>query len=342
MSEAAAGSGRLGGKIAEVAGVRWLRAPVNALLVWGSAVDGEDAMCLLGVDCCLLEMGLPGAGDEGRMLLSGEGGAADLEQVREDLRDAYRDLGVRAVGVGCGGVLAVGGYDGVLKLVNTLTWRRIVSWSLDEPCVDEKRAPTVYVERDGVGEGEENEEGVGNRLGSARRERCFDAVDGLGRVVVMTRKRRDAFGGGETVLKGGVGMLHFSPDGRWLCARSENAANVLFVADVRAVCIVSALVLCEDVQSVAWSAGAGGDGVKLALTTDGECVYFWSEEGAAVVRVPDGLEKESVVQRASSNRNFRGKGRGFRAARVVWGPDDETLLAVDNATDGSYCVVYAN
>lgn len=359
------GSKALGGKITDVAGIRWLASPQNAILVWGQPVDGPDALCLLGIDCSLIQMGMPDrvsvSPDAGvssslvstpsrnRKAVSREARTgADINVLEEDLRDTYRDLGIKNVAVSFdGGILAIGGHDGVLRLVNALTWRRIAAWNMGAPCVDEKEPPTVYVERELVSDasGDENEHrntNPGHARTRRRKVRHFDAVDGLGEIVVTKRKIKSVFSGVEDILNGGVGLVQFSPDGRWLCARSDSTTNVLFIIDTHKACIVNALVLTDDIQSASWSAQTAGGGTKLAVTSDGENIYFWCEAGAAVVQVPDGLERESVIATASKNRRYRGKGRGFRASRVTWPSGDDALLAVDGAADGSFCVVYVD
>jgi hypothetical protein len=142
----AVGAANLGGHITDICGVRWLPGPVNALLVWGRPQDGKEAICLLGVDGDLLHAGLPvdpAAEDE---ICAGydDNGIASGD---EDIAYYYRDLGIKTVSVARQGLVAIGGFDGNIRLINAFSWTHVAAWTLDTPCVDPLHPPAVYLER---------------------------------------------------------------------------------------------------------------------------------------------------------------------------------------------------
>jgi hypothetical protein len=391
----ASGSVALGGKIADVAGIFWLSKPHDSLFVWGQPADGPDAICLLGLDCRLLQEGMPGrtaehvADNAAAGLISAAGnlpiravtpsprskrrsrrrrsslaspqasrpsdGAAD----DEGLKDTYRDLGVKmASAVQGGSIVAIGGYEGTVHVVNTLTWTLVASWELDHPAIDQNYPPVVYIEREKLISAAESEirrstanssDGRATARQFVTRATHFEAVDCNGHIALPKRKQ---FGVGapgvDTLLQNGVGMVECSADGHWLALRSDRSPCVVYVADILYARLASVLVMKADVRCLSWSTSAGSevDNPRLAIATDGQNVSFWSENGAAVVRVPD-VHNQATPQHIAGREGrskplqslLRCSSQSFFVRRVAWNGDG-TLLALDTGTAGSFSVIY--
>jgi WD40 repeat protein len=236
----------------------------------------------------------------------------------------YRDLGVRSVAVtDDGAIAAVGGCDGTVRLINTLSWTLVASWNLERPTVDGDHRPAVYVEREKLlpGRGSENESGSANAATAAApralRTSYFEAVDGRGAIPLPPAAPNNK----QSPPPSGVSALCFSGDGRHLSATCAHAPSTIFIISVAHARLASALVLAAPVTAACWA--AGGRPARLAAAGGGASLYLWREDGAAAVRVPDGLG-----------------GGGFRARRVAWARECNALLATDAAVAGSFCVVY--
>lgn len=362
----AAGTVALGGRISEVAGLVWLAHPHTAIVAWGQPVDGLDAICLLGPDCALLQEGmacLPIASESSASsppaanstileaaartstsrtplrrrrrscnpstaspFLAANAAAAD-----DGLQDLYRDLGIKSVAIlQSGPVIAIGAYDGTLRLLNTLSWTLVASWNLDHPTVDADDQPSVFLQRETLMPTEDSENG---RPGVARTS-YFEVAEGIGRFALPPRKQfgQDAAGCSE-LSSTGVGVLTVSADSRWLAGRSDRQPCVVFVVDLRRVRLASALVMSADVHGLSWSTTAEAD-AQLVVALDGQAFAIWREDGAAIVKVPDLRRKGRAATYA------RGFSKPFLARRMVWNSGDDTLLALDAGLVGSFSVVY--
>lgn len=384
----ATGTVALGGRITEVAGLLWLREPHSSLFVWGQPIDGPEAICLLSLDCALLQEGIPesttaSAEDSASpsfALTSSppQGGHSTPSPLRRKQRrrrssfvlpspvlpsnstgsddvalDVYRDLGVKTASAVQGApIVAVGGYDGTVRILNVLSWTLIASWNLEHPTVDPNYQPTVYIQREKLLPAEEAENrppGMRDRRhmrpGIARAS-YFEAADCNEHIALPTRKQ---FGtgaaGDDDLLCCGVGLLHISADGRWLATRSDRLPCVVFIADIPHARLASVLVMSADVRSLSWSTATNvserNDSkiTRLAIATDGQFVSFWSEAGVAIVQVPDVKDKDSDG-RGRTVASTRGNTKPFLARRVVWNDGNDTLLALDTGAAGSFSVIY--
>lgn len=363
---AAAGTVALGGRITELAGLLWLTRPHCALFVWGQPVDGVDAICLLGPDCALLEEGMPSSSlaDESSaptptasrtpgveatktppssrrtqrrrrrsstLSTASQNLAASAVEVDDRQQDLYRDLGVKSATKLRGGpVIALGGYDGTIRLLNTTSWTLIASWNLDHPTVDADNQPAVFLQREKLTPAEDSE----NCRAGVARTSYFEVAEGIGRFALPPRKQfRHETECSDELQCTGVGLLRVSACGCWLAGRSDRQPCVVFVVDLRRARLASALVMSSDVRSLSWTTTADAD-AQLAVALDGQAFAIWREEGAAVVRVPDLQPKARRVTRAL------GIHKPFRPRRISWNTGDDTLFALDAGVGGSFSVVY--
>jgi hypothetical protein len=424
----AVGVAALGGSITEVCGVRWLASPQNCIFVWGLPRDGLDAVCLIGADGDLIQTGLPSnaavTATATDMKTSGttcentsedsDGGIKGDKHSRvnrtmnDDRRQSagaayyFRELGVRSAAVSPdNGMVAIGCFDGTLRLINVSTWKLIVSLNLDSPCIDDRNPPAVYFEREKLvprNADDENRADVRNVYeapqsrgnlpmgdhdcsGGVEKISFFDVVDGYGRFVIPPPTSTDStsHGAAETILQCGVAAVQFSADGRWLSARSQKLRNVVFVVDITRARLASTVVLREEARCMSWStqrlqARGGHEGTanpmdgdavdvddgsaRLAFVSDGSSIYFWSERGAAALRVPQGLtqipppsgsKRSEATGGAERNPRTRNPGavvhsraptKGFRPSRFLWSSGDRTGLAVDPTCSSSFSVMY--
>lgn len=266
------------GGLSSLAGLRWL--PCNRLLVWGGGrVVRGGGMALISLD----------------------GKVVRTKLKRWEETDGV-GLGIRGVAVSsCGRLVAMGGYDGVIRLVDVANWGVIKPFSLVTPEVSETEPPTVFREM-------ETESGKGT---------FFEVVQG-GLIEIGKRIRTAAKSG---VNAFGVCSVDFSACGAFLAARSAHAANVVLIWEVKKLRLAAMLVLQTDVSCMRWSGGSAPLG--LAVCCAGDSVYLWRRGGAAAVMVSGGAWRAP-----------------FYARKLAWAADDSALLVVDAISAKAFRTVF--
>lgn len=271
------------GGVSEVGGIAWAG---PRLLVWGGALDplGDRAMALLTPDGRLLRKGAPEPVDE---------------------RDYACDggLGIRALSVSdCGGLLAVGGWNGVLRVVTVEQWTEVAAFDHGAPAFDAEAPPALFRE---------------NARAHARLAATFELVHEVEHISV-------AVGGAQArELKQGVAIVEFARWSKFLASVADSSRNVLFIWSVAKLRLAAVLVLQADIVSVAWATTPSGP--ACVVVTGGDHVYVWKEEGAAAVR----------VEEATRGRG----GRKRTLAKILTAPGKHAAVVVDSAKPpGGACV----
>lgn len=341
------GGGQLGG-VTDIVGVRWV-VDERSVIIWGSATDrnGYGAIAMVSLT--------------GAVVMAGDAGFEESFRLGKGVVGCNvggGGLGINTVGLNAQrSVAVVGGYDGVLRVVNLVTWREVVGFNHERPCVDEEAPPVIFKElTKGVAEENEDEDmenvsRVGNVTGDEGEEkggvRYFEVVECADEVEISKRVRWTE---GPRSTKFGVSYAEFSSCGRYVASRSDKAGNVVFVWDVHYLRLCAVLILEQDATCLSWSRGreerkeevvkgaAERDGrvegrantedevgCQLAVVGGGEYVYLWRRSGAAAVRIRPA-------------HRWRGE---FMARKVGWGCNNSALVVSDGVSAKAFLVVYA-
>lgn len=188
-----------------------------------------------------------------------------------------------------GGLLALGGYDGVVRIIQMDRWVVLSAVVPGEPTSEEGADVAVYREQPRVGRA------------ASKMLHTIGAVD-------VTRG------------DGAGGVTHLALRNGWLGAVDERARNVVCIYEHHAdnptvTTLRGALVLRSAVSSIAWI-GMQGDPAGALIAVSGGCqAYVWRKQGAAAV---------AVERRGTPHALSRIVGAGVNA-----NPDATRLLLVD-------------
>ena len=191
-----------------------------------------------------------------------------------------------ALGVKCAPVwspdgkqLALGSYDGCVRLLNTLTWKCMADFQHSSATV---RKSALEFSREVLTEDDAAVEAAitdGSLLDTR--------VDGSGDDRRVHRVEPDP---AKPNPKMGVGVVSFSPSGAYLASRSDEHPNTVWVWDCRRIKAHAVLEFRSRVTSFKWKPEGGGGGEeesKLAIATGCSSVFVWAEGGGmAKVDVP--------------------------------------------------------
>eukprot|EP00911_Craspedida_sp_UC1_P002576 UC1_evm2s1909 len=112
----------------------------------------------------------------------------------------------------------------------------------------------------------------------------------------------------------GVGWMSWSHDSKYLATRNDNAPRVLWVWDVARLRLCAVLEHRESLRDATWHPVEN----KLALSTGGAQIFFWSKDGSSCVKVPTEAP--------------------FSCTTLQWSPDGSSLILRDR---DSFCVASA-
>ncbi|KAF6261305.1 quinon protein alcohol dehydrogenase-like superfamily [Scenedesmus sp. NREL 46B-D3] len=221
---------------------------------------------------------------------------------------AYGDgLGVRSVAWSPGGdLLAVGSYDQVVRVLNSVTWQPLLECQHGSP-VDEPAEVAVYQEveepRGVLAPMQVQQQQVAAKRDTrARYLVCPLPVD-VTNIPPPTNKPNP---------KLGVSSIAWSPNSSLLSTVNENMPHAVWIWDVLSASLAAVLVHISSVRSMAWS--PAGD--CLAVGTSSSRVYVWTAEGASIVHIPLA---------------------GFSAAQLAWAPDGSNFALMDQE---AFCCAY--
>ncbi|XP_057355625.1 WD repeat-containing protein WRAP73 isoform X5 [Manis pentadactyla] len=186
--------------------------------------------------------------------------------------------------------LAVGSYDGKVRVLNHVTWKAITEF--EHPT--NINNPKIPILRGGVGllrlqvvykEAEKSPQQALDHLafppcraaaGLSSPESKYEIAS----VPVSLQMLKPAADRANPKI--GIGALAFSPDSYFLATRNDNVPNAVWIWDVRKLRLFAVLEQLRPVRSFHWDPQQP----RLAICTGGSKVYLWSPAGCVSVQVP--------------------------------------------------------
>nr|XP_040143732.1 WD repeat-containing protein WRAP73 isoform X2 [Ictidomys tridecemlineatus] len=174
--------------------------------------------------------------------------------------------------------LAVGSYDGKVRLLNHVTWKMITEFG--HPAAINNPKIVVY---------KEVEKGPPLGLGRlsfppplplAAPLSASESKYEIASVPVSLQTLKPATDRANPRM--GVGMLAFSADSYFLATRNDNVPNTVWVWDIQKLRLFVVLEQLAPVRSFLWDPQQP----RLAICTGGSKVYLWSPAGCMSVQVP--------------------------------------------------------
>ncbi|XP_029411706.1 WD repeat-containing protein WRAP73 isoform X3 [Nannospalax galili] len=174
--------------------------------------------------------------------------------------------------------LAIGSYDGKVRLLNHVTWKMITEFG--HPVAINNPKTVVYKEAE-----KHPQLGLGRlafpppraMAGSlSTSESKYEIISGP----VSLRTLKPVADRANPRM--GIGMLAFSPDSYFLATRNDNIPNAVWVWDIQKLRLFVVLEHLSPVRSFQWDPQQS----RLAVCTGGSKVYLWSPAGCVSVQVP--------------------------------------------------------
>uniref|UniRef100_A0A2K6FJH3 WD repeat containing, antisense to TP73 n=1 Tax=Propithecus coquereli TaxID=379532 RepID=A0A2K6FJH3_PROCO len=168
--------------------------------------------------------------------------------------------------------LAVGSYDGKVRILNHVTWKMITEFG--HPAAVSNPKTVVYKEAQ-----KSPKLGLGRlpfpppRATSESKYEIASVPASLQTLKPLTDRANP---------KIGVGMLAFSPDSYFLATRNDNVPNAVWVWDMQKLRLFVVLEQLSPVRLFQWDPQQP----RLAICTAGSKVYLWSPAGCVSVQVP--------------------------------------------------------
>lgn len=248
---------------------------------------------------------------------------------------AYSDaMGIKKVSwAPCGQFLAVGSYDGQVRMLNHITWQILAehehtAGKIDGNEVDIYREHTMW---DGDG------------------ERTRYAVE-EGTVTVPVQKHDEM----KHPPQLGVGLAEWSHDSSLLLTRNDNMPTAVWIWETQTLSLKALLLHDDPVKEAKWDPGS----LRVALCTGNRKLFFWSADSAACVDVPiegftvNGMRWGGEKERrggtaAAEDGDGKGEADGevqtedkeFTGSDVII-LDDDAGNASKRKTFNHYCCVY--
>ncbi|XP_038190732.1 WD repeat-containing protein WRAP73 isoform X2 [Arvicola amphibius] len=174
--------------------------------------------------------------------------------------------------------LAIGSYDGKVRLLNHVTWKMITEFG--HPATINNPKTVVYKEAEKI-----PQLGLGHLSFPPPRSMAG---------ALSTSESKYEISSGPVALQTlkpvadranprmGVGMLAFSSDSYFLATRNDNVPNAVWVWDIQKLKLFVVLEHLSPVRSFQWDPQQP----RLAICTGGSKVYLWSPAGCVSVQVP--------------------------------------------------------
>ncbi|XP_051027280.1 WD repeat-containing protein WRAP73 isoform X2 [Acomys russatus] len=174
--------------------------------------------------------------------------------------------------------LAVGSYDGKVRLLNHVTWKMITDFG--HPAAINSPKTVVYKEAEKI-----------PQLGLAHLS--FPPPRAMAGALSTSESKYEIASGPVSLQtlkpvadranpRMGVGMLAFSSDSYFLATRNDNVPNAVWVWDIEKLKLFVVLEHMCAVRSFQWDPQQP----RLAICTGGSKVYLWSPAGCVSVQVP--------------------------------------------------------
>ncbi|XP_040843743.1 WD repeat-containing protein WRAP73 isoform X2 [Ochotona curzoniae] len=170
--------------------------------------------------------------------------------------------------------LAVGSYDGKVRILNHVTWKMITEFG--HPATINNSKIVVY---------KEAETSSQLALGPlpfppSRPLSASDSKYSVAAMPVSLQTLKPVADRANPRI--GVGMLAFSPDNYFLATRNDNVPNAVWVWDIQKLRLFVVLEHLAPVRAFQWDPQQP----RLAICTGGCRVYLWSRAGCVSVQVP--------------------------------------------------------
>ncbi|XP_052572143.1 WD repeat-containing protein WRAP73 isoform X2 [Peromyscus californicus insignis] len=172
--------------------------------------------------------------------------------------------------------LAIGSYDGKVRLLNHVTWKMITEFG--HPAAINNPKTVVYKEAEKI-----------PQLGHL----SFPPPRAMAGALSASESKYEIASGPVSLQtlkpvadranpRMGVGMLAFSSDSYFLATRNDNVPNAVWIWDIQKLKLFVVLEHMSAVRSFQWDPQQP----RLAICTGGSKVYLWSPAGCVSVQVP--------------------------------------------------------
>ncbi|XP_031235539.1 WD repeat-containing protein WRAP73 isoform X2 [Mastomys coucha] len=174
--------------------------------------------------------------------------------------------------------LAIGSYDGKVRLLNHVTWKMITEFG--HPATINNPKTVVYKEAEKT-----PQLGLGHL--------SFPPPRAMAGALSTSESKYEITSGPVSLQtlkpvadranpRMGVGMLAFSSDSYFLASRNDNVPNAVWIWDIQKLKLFVVLEHMSPVRSFQWDPQQP----RLAICTGGSKVYLWSPAGCVSVQVP--------------------------------------------------------
>ncbi|XP_015999879.2 WD repeat-containing protein WRAP73 isoform X2 [Rousettus aegyptiacus] len=181
-------------------------------------------------------------------------------------------LGVKAVAWSPSSqFLAVGSYDGKVRVLNHVTWKMLTEFGHPATVND----PRIVVYQ----EAEKSRRRALDRPAHPA-PRAAESRYEVASVPVPLQTVKPAADRANPRI--GVGVLAFSPDSSFLATRNDNVPNAVWIWDVQKLRLFVVLEQLSPVRAFQWDPQRP----RLAICTGSSKVYLWSRAGCVSVQVP--------------------------------------------------------
>ncbi|PNJ47926.1 WRAP73 isoform 4 [Pongo abelii] len=167
--------------------------------------------------------------------------------------------------------LAVGSYDGKVRILNHVTWKMITEFG--HPATINNPKIVVYKEAE-----KSPQLGLGCLSFPPHRAGAGPLPSSESKFSLQTLKPVTD----RANPKIGIGMLAFSPDSYFLATRNDNIPNAVWVWDIQKLRLFAVLEQLSPVRAFQWDPQQP----RLAICTGGSRLYLWSPAGCMSVQVP--------------------------------------------------------
>ncbi|XP_062962062.1 WD repeat-containing protein WRAP73 [Cynocephalus volans] len=174
--------------------------------------------------------------------------------------------------------LAVGSYDGKVRILNHVTWKMITEFG--HPATINNPKAVVYKEAEKSPRLELGRFSLPRTRAGAGPTTSMESKYEVASMPVSLQTLKPVTDRANPRI--GVGMLAFSPDNYFLATKNDSVPNAVWVWDVQKLRLFVVLEQLSPVRSFQWDPQQP----RLAVCTGGSKVYLWSPAGCVSVQVP--------------------------------------------------------
>lgn len=291
--------------------------------------------------------------------------------------DADSELGIKTIDFSPDGtLLALGGYDETLRVLNVRSFQLLGEFDHCRPEVNDQAPPIVYRERTHLAspasvDFDDDENLDPNIMNGGRRSRYepkfakktarekdkarssyFDIQEANNSIDIQKKTFRPELS--KNVLGVGVGMLTWAPGNYHVATRNDSTSNVIFIWNIQQMRLVSLIVLEKDTRAVAWE-NSSPSLKSQELLSDDEFSESTTEQPKSPSRFCSHLPKLNNSFRvaiATANKHVYlwsedgaaavnvPEGKDFGARKLQWANDNSALLILDHVQTKSFSLMY--